>query len=74
VHHFDEVIRDDGPTDLVNLGLFCSTHHHYLHLTDWQLVGDADDLSIRQPDGTLVAAPCRGPAFTNPRQLQLVDA
>jgi Domain of unknown function (DUF222) len=74
VHHFDEVIRDDGPTDLVNLGLFCSTHHHYLHLADWQLVGDADDLWIRQPDGTLVAAPCRGPAFTNPRQLQLVDA
>ena len=74
VHHFDEVIRDDGPTDLINLGLFCSTHHHYLHLAEWQLLGDADDLWIRQPDGSLVAAPCRGPAFTKPRQLQLVDA
>jgi hypothetical protein len=74
VHHFDEVIRDDGPTDLINLGLFCSTHHHYLHRMGWQLFGDADDLWIRRPDGTLVAAPCRGPAFTVPRQLRLVDA
>ncbi len=73
-HHFDEVIRDDGPTDLINLGLFCSTHHHYLHKPDWQLIGDADDLRIRKPDGTLMHAPCRGPACTDPRQLQLVDA
>ena len=73
-HHFDEVIRDDGPTDLINLGLFCSTHHHYLHKPDWQLIGDADNLWIRKPDGTLMAAPCRGPALTDPRQLQLVDA
>ena len=72
-HHFDEVIRDDGPTDLINLGLFCSTHHHYLHKPDWQLIGDADNLWIRKPDGTLMAAPCRGPALTNPRQLRLVD-
>ncbi len=73
-HHFDEVIRDDGPTDLINLGLFCSTHHHYLHKPDWQLVGNADNLSIRQPDGSLVPAPCRGPAVAHPQQFQLVDA
>jgi hypothetical protein len=74
VHHFDEVFRDDGPTDLINLGLFCSTHHHHLHLPHWELVGDADNLHIRKPDDTLIPAPCRGPAFTTPRQLQLVDA
>ncbi|MEP7115599.1 MAG: DUF222 domain-containing protein [Ilumatobacteraceae bacterium] len=63
VHHFDEVFRDDGPTDLLNLGLVCSTHHDHVHHQGWAFVGDADDLWIRTRDGTLMAAPCRGPAF-----------
>jgi Domain of unknown function (DUF222) len=71
-HHIDEVIRDDGPTDLINLTLLCSTHHDLIHQQHWQLHGHADDLHIRTPDGTLIPAPCRGPAFTAPRQPQLV--
>jgi hypothetical protein len=73
-HHFKEVVRDHGPTDLNEMGLFCDAHHHYLHLPDWQLIGDAADLWIQKPDGTLMAAPCRGPAFTHPHQLELVGA
>ncbi|MEP7202983.1 MAG: DUF222 domain-containing protein, partial [Ilumatobacteraceae bacterium] len=73
VHHFDEVVRDGGPTDLVKLGLLCSTHHDLFHHHGWTLVGNSDDLWIRKPDGTLIPAPCRGPAFTHTRQLQLAD-
>jgi Domain of unknown function (DUF222) len=67
VHHIDEVIRDDGPTNLVNLALFCTTHHHLLHTPHWHLNGDTHNLTISKPDGTLMAAPCRGPAFTQPQ-------
>ena len=59
-HHIDEVIRDDGPTDMLNLALLCSCHHHYAHSPDWGLVGDAVDLFIRRPDGTLIPAPPKG--------------
>jgi hypothetical protein len=30
-HHLDEWIRDDGPTDLINLALLCSRNHHDAH-------------------------------------------
>lgn len=59
-HHIDEVIRDDGPTNLSNMALFCSSHHHFLHNREWALVGDAHDLWIRKPDGTTMPAPPRG--------------
>ena len=72
---FDRIIfLDDGPTDLNKMCLNCSTHHDYVHHQGWKYIGDADDLWIRKPDGTLIPAPCRGPAFTQPQQLQLVDA
>ena len=71
-HHFKEVVKDDGPTDLDEMGLFCSAHHHYLHSPGWGLLGDTHNLHIRKPDGTLMDAPCRGPAFTQPNRLQLV--
>ena len=74
-HHIDEVIRDDGPTSLPNMILLCSTHHTLVHQQHWQLDGDVDNLHIREPNGNLRPAPCRGPAFSQaPRQLQLVDA
>jgi hypothetical protein len=60
-HHIDEVVRNNGPTDLINLALFCNAHHHMLHDRGWTLVGDANDLYIRTPDGTLIPAPARGP-------------
>jgi len=59
-HHIDEAIRDDGPTNLTNQALLCSCHHPYVHSPEWGLVGDADDLYIRRPDGTLMPAPPKG--------------
>jgi hypothetical protein len=73
-HHFDEVFRDDGPTDLNNMGLVCSTHHDFLHHQDWAFLGNSDDLYLRQPNGTLIPAPPRGPIFAAPRQLQLATS
>ena len=73
-HHIDEVFLDDGPTDLNKMCLTCSTHHDHLHHHDWKYVGTADDLWLQQPDGTLIPAPPHGPAFTQPRQLQLVPS
>ncbi len=73
-HHIDEVFLDDGPTDLNKMCLTCSTHHDYLHHHGWKYVGTADDLWLRKPDGSLIAAPCRGPAFTKSKQLQLVPS
>jgi hypothetical protein len=37
--------EDGGPTNLQNLVLLCSKHHHVIHLADWRL-------ELR-PDGTL---------------------
>lgn len=73
-HHIDEHERDDGPTDLHNLVLLCSTHHTLIHHADWLLIGDAHTLVIRRPDGTLLPAPPRGPmhCIEQARQLALV--
>ena len=59
IHHIDEVIRDDGPTDIANLVLLCSAHHHLVHELRWQLHGNANDLNIQTPDGTILHAPSR---------------
>ncbi|MBK5333867.1 MAG: DUF222 domain-containing protein, partial [Ilumatobacteraceae bacterium] len=74
VHHIDEVFLEDGPTDLKKMDLNCSTHHDYVHHRGWKYIGDSDDLWLRKPDGTLIPAPPRGPAFTHPQQLQLATA
>ncbi len=70
-HHLKEVFTENGPTDLNEMVLGCSTHHDYLHHKGWTYIGSADDLYLRQPDGTLIPAPPRGPVFAIPRQLQL---
>jgi hypothetical protein len=69
-----EVFTENGPTDLNEMVLGCSTHHDHLHHKGWTYIGSADDLSLRRPDGTLIPAPPRGPIFAEPRQRQLVDA
>jgi hypothetical protein len=74
VHHIDEVFLENGPTDLNKMCLDCSTHHDYLHHHGWKYIGDSDDLWLRKPDGTLIPAPCRGPAFPHPQQLELVNS
>jgi hypothetical protein len=41
LHHWS----DGSPTNLANLALLCSTHHHIVHEDRWSLT--------RAPDGTL---------------------
>jgi hypothetical protein len=73
-HHLKEVFTENGPTHVNEMVLGCSTHHDYLHHKGWTYVGSADDLYLRQPDGTLLPAPPRGPIFATPRPLQLSTA
>jgi hypothetical protein len=56
------------------MGLVCSTHHDFVHHQDWAFIGNSDHLYLRQPDGTLIPAPPRGPIFAEPRQLQLATS
>lgn len=42
-----------------NLVLLCSAHHHLVHELRWQLHGNANDLNIQTPDGTILHAPSR---------------
>ncbi len=46
-----------GPTNLDNLVLWCDYHHHYKHRHDITVIGDAHHLSLRLPDGRIIACP-----------------
>jgi hypothetical protein len=46
-----------GPTDLDNLCLLCSHHHHLCHEGGFRLERDDGDLVFYRPDGTRVEAP-----------------
>ncbi len=46
-----------GPTNLDNLVLWCTHHHHYKHRHDITVIGDANNLSLRLPDGRVLACP-----------------
>jgi hypothetical protein len=50
-HHIRRV-TDDGPTELANLVLLCTRHHHRLHQPGWQakLLPDAT-FEVTAPDG-----------------------
>ena len=41
--------------------LWCVFHHGFRHRKDVTLIGDANDLSMRLPDGTIIPLPPRGP-------------
>ena len=44
---------DGGPTDLDNLALACTHHHHLLHELGWTVSGDPNgELCFRRPDGS----------------------
>ena len=49
-HHYEHWI-DGGHTNLENLGLFCTRHHHRLHEDDWTTIGSGGDIRIFRPDG-----------------------
>ncbi len=47
---------DFGATDLDNLVLLCSFHHHLVHEGGWTLTGTATNNRITRPDGTRLSA------------------
>ncbi len=49
-----------GSTDLSNLVLWCSHHHHEKHRPGARVIGDAHDLWLQFADGTLVHCPPKG--------------
>jgi len=53
-----------GTTDVSNLALWCSHHHHEKHRPGVQVLGDALDLRLRLLDGTIIECPPRGRAAT----------
>ena len=56
-HHIIHWI-DHGPTDLDNLCLLCSHHHHRIHEGGFQLTRAPDGtLTIPKPDGTPLTTP-----------------
>ena len=44
--------ENDGPTNLDNLLLLCSFHHHLVHEGGWKLTGTATNHTITRPDTT----------------------
>lgn len=49
-----------GRTDLDNLVLWCSHHHHRKHDAGVEVLGDALDLRLRLSDGTVIECPPHG--------------
>jgi Domain of unknown function (DUF222)/HNH endonuclease len=50
-HHLVQWV-DGGPTDMDNLALICSHHHHLLHELGWSVSGDPNgELRFWRPDG-----------------------
>ena len=46
-----------GATDLDNLVLWCTFHHHQKHLPGVKVLGNAHDLRLQMPDGTIKHCP-----------------
>ena len=55
-HHFEHW-ADGGDTSLENLGLLCSTHHHYVHEYGYTVeLGPDQRPRFRDPHGRVVMA------------------
>ncbi len=66
-HHLEWWERDSGLTDLPNLALVCSHHHHLIHDQAWTLDPLPDGTwQLTRPDRTTVARP-RYPGNHRPR-------
>ncbi|HZQ85330.1 MAG TPA: DUF222 domain-containing protein [Acidimicrobiales bacterium] len=64
-HHISHW-QDGGPTDLDNLVLLCSHHHHLVHEGGWAMTGSAKQLEIRKPNGRLLGCCPQPVAATGP--------
>jgi len=57
-HHLSWWDRDGGATDLENLALLCSHHHHLIHDQKWTLQAGANNTwQLLRPDGAPVDHP-----------------
>ena len=74
-HHIIEW-DPDGRTDLDNLALFCSYHHHLIHRLGFDITLDptTNTLEVRRPDGTLVTHRTPDPADAPQRPTVADDA
>ncbi len=73
IDHLIQVI-EGGPTDLDNEALWCSHHHHVKHRAGVTVLGDAHDLHLLMPDGTLVACPPKGQMSASRTDASRTDA
>jgi hypothetical protein len=53
-HHILHWVRDHGPTDLWNLVLLCSHHHHLVHEGGWSIERCGSGFVFRRPDGSIL--------------------
>jgi Domain of unknown function (DUF222) len=57
-HHVKEYDRDTGPTDVDNMALLCSRHHHLVHSVGWSArMLENQTLEVRDPYGRRINAP-----------------
>jgi len=56
-HHLRWWERDIGSTDLPNLALACSHHHHLIHDEGWKLEPLTDGWQLIRPGGTIIDKP-----------------
>ncbi|MFM8267473.1 MAG: DUF222 domain-containing protein [Ilumatobacteraceae bacterium] len=57
--------QSGGCTDLDNLVLWCSHHHHRKHAPGVEVLGDAHHLRLRLDNGTVIDCPAHGAAATS---------
>ncbi len=76
VDHLTDWILD-GPTNLDNLVLWCTFHHHEKHRPGVKVLGNAHDLRLQLVDGTIIHCPPKSVAqnssSTAPTQTGLFD-
>jgi hypothetical protein len=66
-HHIEHWLEHDGPTDLHNLCLLCSKHHHMLHEGGWTLHRDpTGELVFTESAGLTLANRARRPGHPDP--------
>ena len=53
-------VTESGPTDLINAALWCVYHHQFKHRSGVHVIGDADDLWLKLPDGRMIHCPPKG--------------
>ena len=52
IHHTEEWLNDNGPTNLDKLVPLCCKHHHLVHEGGWQLtLGEHRVVTVHRPDG-----------------------